>query len=84
MTSVGSQFLFQLSFPAKINPSSPPDSVKYLYQISLGIPVKIRLGTRNFWIVIKNIYGFWMQILEYHQNTNDTLHYAFFSSILTV
>lgn len=25
-----------------------------------------------------------MQILEYHQNTNDTLHYAFFSSILTV
>lgn len=26
----------------------PPDSVKYLSQMSLGIPVKIKLGARNF------------------------------------
>lgn len=84
MTCVSSSFLFKLFFPAEINPSSPTDSIKYLYQISLGIPEKIGLGTGSFWNLMKNIYGYLMQILEYHQYTVDTLYYIFFSSILTV
>lgn len=48
MTYVSLEFSFQLFFPAKINPSFLTDSVKCLTQSSLGIAVKIRLGTRNF------------------------------------